>query len=403
MPKRVGKNNELWQQLISDENLLLAINEVNDSHHWHTHHRPNATTAWVEETKEERVRELREILINGFEQKEPHVTQRWDVSARKWRTVSEPEQWPDQYVHHALIQVIKPVIMRGMDPYCCGSIEDRGPHYARQAIERWMEKDPKGTKYELTGDIHHFYNSLEPEVVMDRMRRLIKDRLVLGLIWRIVKDGVLIGAYTSQWFANAVLQPLDHMIREGGFGVSHNVRYMDNLTIFAPNKRKLKKLRLVIEKWLTDHHLRLKGDWQIFRTGGSDRPEPLKAPRNGVTRAKRRLPDTVGYRYGRGYTLPRKYNFLRLKRAVSKYRKRRDSGKRILAGTAHSIISRFGQLKHCNNHNLYRIILQGEHIQRELKQIIREESRKEKLTWSMYLARRERSRSSKQKAIPTPT
>ena len=87
------------------------------------------------ETKEERVVELRQIIIDGFEQKKPHVSQRWDASARKWRTVSEPAQWPDQYVHHALIQVLQPVFMRGMDYYCCGSIRDRGPHHARKAIE----------------------------------------------------------------------------------------------------------------------------------------------------------------------------------------------------------------------------------------------------------------------------
>ena len=116
----------LFEKLVPDDNLLLAIDEVNCTHHWRTHHRPNSCTAWVEETKEERVVELRQIIIDGFEQKKPHVSQRWDASARKWRTVSEPVQWPDQYVHHALIQVLQPVFMRGMDYYCCGSIRGRG-------------------------------------------------------------------------------------------------------------------------------------------------------------------------------------------------------------------------------------------------------------------------------------
>ena len=134
----------LFEKLVSDDNLLLAIDEVNRTHHWRTHHRPNSITAWVEETKEERVVELQQIIIDGFEQKKPHVSQRWDASARKWRTVSEPAQWSDQYVHHALIQVLQPVFMRGMDYYCCGSIRDRGPHHARKAIEIWMDKDPRG-------------------------------------------------------------------------------------------------------------------------------------------------------------------------------------------------------------------------------------------------------------------
>lgn len=378
--RRVGN---LFDKIISDENLREAINEVNASHHWHSHHKPNKCTAWVEMTCEDRVRELRKIIENGFVQKPPKVTQRWDASARKWRTVSEPAQWPDQYVHHALVQVLQPIFMRGMDPYCCGSIKGRGPHFGRQAIERWMEKDPKGTKYEFSGDIHHFYDSLKPEVVMACMRRLIKDRRTLDLIWRIVKDGVLIGAYTSQWFANTVLQPLDRLIRESGL-CKHYVRYMDNLTVFGANKRNLRKLKDLVEQWLNEHEMHLKCDWQIFRVVGKEAKKPLELPRKGYARSRRRMPDAMGYRYGRGYTMPRKHNFLRLKRAVARYRKRRDSGKRVLAMSANSIISRCGQLKHCNNVNLYQTVFQGERVLRELKRIVRQEQQKNILSWLDY-------------------
>jgi len=393
--KRVGN---LFDKIISDENLLKAIREVNRTHHWHTHHRPNKCTAWVEETIDERVKELRAIIVNGFEPKPCRITTRWDPNARKHRTVHEPVQWPDQYVHHAFIQVLQPTFMRGMDYYCCGSIRGRGPHHARKAIENWMAHDPKGTKHEFCGDIYHFYDSLKPEVVMARMRQLIKDRRVLNLIWRIVKDGVQIGAYTSQWFANTVLQPLDQLIRDSGL-CSHYVRYMDNLTIFGPNKRKLRKLKALVDEWLTAHQLRLKSDWQIFPVPKRSAPVPLNPPRRGCVREKSRMPDAVGYRYGRGYTLPRKRNLLRIKRAVARYRKRKRQGKRIMAGAAASLLSRLGQLKHCNNHNIYRMLFNGERIMRELKKVIR---RKEEITWSMYLERRARSKSSKSKALPTP-
>lgn len=206
--KRAGK---LFDTLISEDNLLRAIDEVNRTHHWNRGHKPNTCTAWVEETKPQRVEDLRRILVGGFESKKPHVSQRWDANARKWRTISEPAQWPDQYVHHALIQVLQPKMMQGMDFYCCGSIRERGPHREKNAIQRWMKYDRKGTKYEFCGDIRHFYDSLTPEVVMARMRQLYKDRRVLDLIRRIIRDGVKLGTYTSQWFANAVLQPLDRL------------------------------------------------------------------------------------------------------------------------------------------------------------------------------------------------
>lgn len=399
MPKRKGN---LWEPLVSDENLIRAIDEVNRTHHWKTHHRPNGCTAWVEETKEERVRDLRQIITDGFTPKPPKVSRRWDASAQKWRVVSEPAQWPDQYVHHALIQVLQPTFMRGMDKWCCGSIRGRGPHYAKKAIEGWMEHDVKGTKYEFSGDIRHFYDSLTMEVVMGRMRQLIKDRRVLDLIERVISGGVQIGSYTSQWFANTVLQPLDAMIRQSGL-CTHYVRYMDNLTVFGSNRRKLRRLKTMIEAWLNSHQLTLKGDWQLFPVAKREPCRPLQPPRNGVTRQKGRMPNAVGYRYGRGYTIPRKHNLLRLKRSIARYRWRKRHGRRIMAGMAASIISRLGQLTHCNNYSLYRILFRGERLVRELKKIIRNNNRKEKYTWSMYLERRRTWKSSKPKAAPIPT
>lgn len=385
--------NGVFEEIISEKNLGLAVDEVNRTHRWRRGHRPNPCTAWVQETREDRIKELREIIAAGFVPREPRKSERYDQNAGKWRTITEPAQWPDQYVHHALIQALQPVMMRGMDPYCCGSIRGRGPQQARKAIAHWMKHDPKGTKYEFCGDIRHFYDSLKPDVVMTRMRQLIKDSRVLDLIWRIIKDGIEIGSYTSQWFANTVLQPLDQAIRQSGL-CKHYVRYMDNLTAFGSNFRKIKKLHLLISEWLKKNVLRLKGDWQVFPTVGKEEKRMLEPPRRGFVRAKARLPDAVGYRYGRGYTIPRKHNLLRIKRAIARYLRRKRMNERILPGMASSLISRLGQLKHCNNQNLYRWLFNGRSIVHELKRVIREKQRKEKLTWSMYLEQRAAGRRS---------
>ena len=383
----------LFEKIISDDNLNKAIDEVNRTHHWKARHKPNACTAWVEETKPERIKQLREIITGGFESRPPRIITRYDASARKERIISEPAQWPDQYIHHALIQVLQPVMMRGMDKYCCGSIKGRGAHYAKRAIEGWVRHDRKGTRWELCGDIYHFYDSLKPEVVMARMRELIKDSRTLDLIWRVVRNGVKIGAFPSQWFANTVLQKLDHIIRQSGLCV-HYVRYMDNLTIFGSNKKKLRKLKVIIEEWLSEHRLMLKGDWQIF---------PVMDV--SVTRQDRqvfmsRLPDAVGYRYGRTCTLPRKHNLIRIKRALKRYRKRRERGF-VPCRMAHSILSRLGQIRHCNNFKIYRTLYRGERIERQLKTIIRQ--KKEALTWSMYLTQRAQARSLRLKDAATAT
>lgn len=318
--------------------------------------------AWVESDIEARVKELRKIIEDGFVPSPIKKSRRWDKSAGKWRDINEPKLWPDQYVHHVLIQVLEPIMMRGMDRHCCGSIRERGIHYGMKQIKKWMKEDVKGTKYCLELDIHHFYDSIKPVHVLNRMRCLVKDHRVLDLVERITKDGILIGVYTSQWFANTILQPLDHMIREGGFGVTHYLRYMDNFTIFSGNKRKLHKLLRAIRSWLNTLGLDVKSNWQVFPTAA-------------------RMPCALGYRYGHGYTILRKRNLLRLKRHLSKYYWRKKRRKKISKHMAAALTSRLGQLKHCNHVNIYKRILRGK-VQRDLKDVIREHARKERLLWN---------------------
>lgn len=137
--KRVGN---LYDPMISDGNLERAIHDVNASHRWLPRHKPNKTVAWVEEDIPARVKELREIIIGIIDGTvnlaPPLKKRRYDKSAGKWRDINEPLLWPDQYVHHALVQVLQPAMMKGMDRYCCGSIEKRGIHYGVKTIKKWM-------------------------------------------------------------------------------------------------------------------------------------------------------------------------------------------------------------------------------------------------------------------------
>jgi len=316
--KRVGN---LWPTLVSDENLKVAIFEVNRTH------RKYRIVDWVERTVDDRVVELRNILEEGFSPAPSRHLVIYDKSANKTRNIHSPRLWPDQYIHHALIQVLEPIMMRGMDHWCCGSIKGRGISYGVRGIKKWMKNDKKGTKYCAEIDIHHFYESLSPNVVQERMGHLIKDKKILDLIKRTTRDGILIGSYCSQWFANTVLQPLDHIIRQE-LGVSHYVRYMDNFLLFSNRKRTLHKAIKRIQQWLSQHGLRLKSNWQVFPTS-------------------KRLPSALGYRYGRGYVLPKKKNLLRFRRACRRAYKRLVSGKQIHYRMAAGILSRIGSLKHC--------------------------------------------------------
>ena len=217
---------------MAEDNLRCALAVVNASHRWRRGHKPHRTVARIEADIPRAVRELRRILSEPeeYHPTPPRIRARWDKNALKWRDIAEQPVWPDQYIYHAVIQVLEPVLMRGMDTYCCASIKGRGTGYGRKHLARWIKRDKKRTRYAFEGDIRHFYESLQPRVVMDRLRERIKGRDVLTLCERMMEHGVIAGAFFSQWFANAVLQPLDRMIRSDG-AARYYVRHMDNLTI----------------------------------------------------------------------------------------------------------------------------------------------------------------------------
>lgn len=77
--------------------------------------------------------------------------------------------------------------------------------------------------------------------------------------------GYLFGNYTSQWFANFYLQDLDHYIKEE-LKVPYYVRYMDDMVLFHRNKKELHKIRTKIEEFLQKEDLKLKENWQLWKT-----------------------------------------------------------------------------------------------------------------------------------------
>ena len=347
------------EQVTAEDNLRCALAVVNASHRYYRGHRPNRTVQRVESDIPGAVRALREILehYEDYCPVKPTIRARWDPNALKWRDIAEQPIWPDQYVYHAVIQVLQPVMMRGMDKYCCASIRGRGTGYGRKHLERWLKRDRKHTRYAAEGDIRHFYESLKPGVVMDRLRRLIKGRAVLTLCERMMHWGVTAGAYFSQWFANTTLQELDRLIRADG-AARYYVRHMDNLTILGTNKRKLHRLLRRVGAWLRGRGLTLKGSWQVY---------PLRA----------RTVAAFGYRYRHGNTKLRKAKQLCIKRQLRAYQRRHG---KVDAHFAASLLSRLGMLRHCRHTRFYAAYL-PEKLQRRLKDIVREHARKEHEKW----------------------
>ncbi len=289
--KRIGF---LYEKITSIDNLVLAVQNATENK---KHRRGIVKEA--HENPERFALRIKEKLDSGtLYFSTPYNKQRREHN--KIRNIKVPRFYPDQIVHWALMQVIDPIINRGLYRYSCGSVKGRGTKGARKAVQRFIRKDPR-IKYVYKADIYHFFESVDTDVLKRKFRRVIKDAKVLQLIDAIIDiggKGLPIGFYTSQGFSNFYLQTFDHTVKEK-LRIRHYARYADDIVFLDRNKRKLHKAHAALGMVLARGNLRVKGDWQIWRYGS----RPI---------------DFVGYRFYKGYTLLRKRIFYSLTRVVRK-------------------------------------------------------------------------------------
>lgn len=254
-----------------------------------------------------------------------------DGARQKERTIYKPRFYPDQIIHWALMLQLEPVIVRGMYRYNCGSVPGRGTSDGQNALRRWLDMDRRGTKYCLKMDISKFYPSVDNETLKQMFRRVLKDSDCLWLIDTIIDSaqGLPIGNYTSQWFANFYLEGLDHFIKQK-LRVKYYIRYVDDLVLLGPNKKNLHAARREIDRYLQSIRLQLKGNWQVFRV--DDR---------GI--------DFLGFRFFRDRTILRKRNALRIRRRLRKIQKKG----RLSYKDACAVVSYWGWIKRSDSYGFY--------------------------------------------------
>lgn len=204
---------------------------------------------------------------------------------RKRREIYAPKLFPDQIIHWAIIQVIGPMLHKSFYEYSCGSLPGRGPSLVKKYLTKELSIDtkhhvPVRTKYKycLKLDIHHYFQSINLDIMSNILKTKFKDQDLLDLLNKIIYmpntgSGLPIGFYTSQWLANLYLDKFDHWLKHRLseiFPDNIYIRYVDDLVIVGSNKRKLLKLRDEISEYLSVNlGLKLKYDTndQVFDIG----------------------------------------------------------------------------------------------------------------------------------------
>lgn len=290
-----------------------------------------------------------------------------ESSSRKVRTIDKPRYKYDQVIHHAVMQQLIPHIKSGMYEHVYGSVPKRGAHLAKKYIQKWIKNDPKNTKYVFQMDIRHFYESIDHDVLKNYLKKRIKDKYVLNILFIIIDQievGLPLGFYTSQWLSNYLLQPLDHYIKQQ-LKAKYYVRYADDILVFGSNKKKLHKMREEIRKYLNDNlKLQMKKNHQVYKFESYSRKK-----QKTVGRAI----DFLGFEFHRNRTVLRKSIMLNTTRKARRIGKK----KKKTHYDASSMLSRMGYIKHTDTYSMYE-----EHIKpyvkiKEMKRIVSKHSRKE--------------------------
>lgn len=217
-----------------------------------------------DENREEENKQLCLLLKNGEYKTSEYTT--YKIYEPKERIIFRLPYYPDRITHHAIMNIMEPIWVKifTRDTYSC--IKNRGIHSLLQKLQSDLASDPEGTKYCLKLDIKKFYPSINHKILKQIIRKKIKDKNLLKLLDEIIDsaDGVPIGNYLSQFFANLYLAYFDHWVKEE-LKVKYYYRYADDIVLLSNSKEQLRNWLLAIKVYLTNVlELKVKDNYQIY-------------------------------------------------------------------------------------------------------------------------------------------
>lgn len=259
-----------------------------------------------------------------------------DGSCGKDRNISIPKFFPDQILHHAILQILNPYFEKYFYKYSCACIKGRGQVYASKYLRKVLKVNPTNTKYFVKLDIRHFYQNIDHDIIKKALRHKIKCKKTLELLDEIIdtkEEGLPLGNYTSQVLANFLLTPLDLYIKQD-LHVPYYLRFADDMVLLSGNKRKLAKVVEQIKTYLKDNlGLETHNDEVIYTV----------AYRNKEGKVIGHNIDFVGYRHFRGWTTVRSKIFLKILRV------RRACDRHMTLSLLRTLASLYGYLKNSDS------------------------------------------------------
>jgi retron-type reverse transcriptase len=257
----------LFSKIISFENLYNAANLAAQGK------RAKLSVMMFFDRLEENLFQLRDELTSRLYV--PGTYRAFFIYDPKPRLISAAP-FRDRVIHHALMNVIGPILERSLIFDTYANRVGKGTH---KAIRRFQEF-ARLYEFLLKCDIKKYFPSIDHEILKSLIRKRIGDRQALWLIDTIIdhsnqqvevldyfhgddlltplerRKGLPIGNLTSQNFANYYLSPLDHFLKEV-LRCRAYVRYVDDFALFSDDKDQLRDWLGEIDRFLLHYRLKL--------------------------------------------------------------------------------------------------------------------------------------------------
>jgi RNA-directed DNA polymerase len=231
---------DLYSQICSYDNLYTAYKNARKG---------KTLKQYVIDFEANLVDNLHDLQIElRFHIYKPKPLQTFILRDPKTRCINK-SAFRDRIVHHALCNIIAPLIEK---QFIFDSFANRKGKGTFKAIERFetfsriVSKNHTKRKFVLKADIKKYFEHVNHTILLDILKRTIKDKRVLWLIKRILYHystsgrGMPLGNLTSQFFANVYLNELDQFVKHT-LKAKYYLRYVDDFVIIHNSAKTLEK------------------------------------------------------------------------------------------------------------------------------------------------------------------
>ena len=245
------KPRDLWQEICSIENLLLAYRKARK------HKTLKLYIIEFEKDLRKNILLLQWELLTFTYAPKPLET--FIIRDPKTRKISKSD-FRDRIIHHAVCNIIEPIFEK---TFIYDSYANRIGKGTLNAIIRFDEfkrivsKNNTKTAYVLKADIRKYFDNVDHETLIKILERKIKDKNIISLIRIILCNhktneegkGMPLGNLTSQFFANIYLNELDQYIKHE-LKLKYYIRYVDDFVIIDNNEETLETYKILINQFL---------------------------------------------------------------------------------------------------------------------------------------------------------